>query len=177
MSAVQPRFLFVPESLCCRAGAGTGWGHRPTRWIHAASPLMAQAQTAGILRQLCNSSVNGREVGMRRAQAMPLTRAASRETLRAALRLWTTPFCAVRTRIGSAAARARRAAALSPAASASSTLRTCDLNCERRDLLISVRRIILRAAFLAEVVLAMRPPPMKHAVGGRRRQAPQCRLL
>src|SRR5262245_24279138 len=174
MRAVQPRFLFGAGACCCRGRGRMGCGAEPSRWIHAASPRTARAQTAGSLRQLCNSSVNGREVGMRHAQAMALTRAASRETLRAALRLWTTPFCAVRTKTGSAAARAWRAAALSPAASASSTLRTCDLNCERRDLLISVRRIILRVAFLAEVVLAIGPPPMKHVVGGRRRQAPQC---
>src|SRR5262245_16725282 len=177
MSAVQPRFLFVPESCCRSAEAEMRSGPGPTRWIHAASPPAARAQTAGLLRQLCNSLVNRLEVGMRSAQAMALMRAASRETLRAALRLWTTPFCAVRTRTGSASASARRAAVLSPAASASSTLRTCDLNCERRDLLISVRRTILRVAFLAEVVLAIWPPPMEHAVGGRRRQARQCRLL
>src|SRR5262245_54214411 len=98
--------------------------------------------------------------------AIALTRAARRETFRAALRLWTTPFWPVRTRMGSAAASALRAAALSPAASASSTLRTCDLNCERRDLLISVRRSILRVAFLAEVVLAIGPPPYGNILVG-----------
>src|SRR5262249_61998156 len=89
-------------------------------------------------------------------QAIALIRAARRDTLRAAVFLWTTPFCAVRARTGSAAARALRAAALSPAASASSTLRTWDLNWERRDLLISVRRGILRAGLLAAVVVAIR---------------------
>ena len=54
-------------------------------------------------------------------------------------------------------AKAAVAAVLSPEASASSTLRTKLRTRERRDLLTSVRRAILRVAFLAEEVLAMVP--------------------
>src|SRR5690606_38691027 len=49
------------------------------------------------------------------------------------------------------------AAVLSPAASASSTLRTKVRTRERRSLLTAVLRSILRAAFLAEGVLAIVP--------------------
>src|ERR1700704_6005400 len=57
---------------------------------------------------------------------------------------------------GSASLSAARARLRSPVAIASSTLRTKLRNFERRLLLISVRRAILRVALRAEVVLAMR---------------------
>ena len=84
-----------------------------------------------------------------------LTRAVRRDTLRAAVRLWMTPFWAVRTNTGSVALRAAAAAALSPDAIASSTLRTSVFRRELRALLTAVRRIAWRAAFLAEDVLAI----------------------
>src|SRR5207344_2774701 len=56
---------------------------------------------------------------------------------------------------GSASFRAASAWARSPLAIASSTLRTKPRIFERRPLLISVRRAILRVALRAELVLAM----------------------
>src|SRR5262245_61688077 len=166
MSAVQLRFRLCRVRPHKALGAGVQRKAHTTRWIHApsAGPRMGEGHAAFAtkVQQLHEPSRGGDGCGSRRHQPIALSRAARRETLRAAVFLWTTPFCAVRTRMGSAAASALRAAALSPAAKASSTLRTCDLNCERRALLISVRRSILRAAFLAEVVLAIRPPPMTH---------------
>jgi hypothetical protein len=82
-------------------------------------------------------------------------RCASRETLRRAALRCTTFFCAARMMAGSAWAMAARAAGRSPAVIASSTLRTTPRKRERRDLLIAVRRVIWRAAFLADLVLAM----------------------
>lgn len=82
-------------------------------------------------------------------------RCVSRDTLREAALRCTTPFCAARTITGSASAIAACARAQSPAVIASSTLRTAVRKRERRDLLISVRRAICRAAFLADLVLAM----------------------
>src|ERR1700755_641800 len=63
--------------------------------------------------------------------------------------------CAAFISSGSACAIAFNAASRSPRLIASSTLRTAPRICVRRDLLIRVRRAILRVAFLAEVVLAM----------------------
>src|SRR5579871_176023 len=60
-------------------------------------------------------------------------------------------------RAGSAATRAVCAAALSPRAIASSTWRSEVRMRERRALFISVRRAILRVAFLADLVLAIDP--------------------
>src|SRR3954462_3860266 len=65
------------------------------------------------------------------------------------------PFCAERMITGSASFRAASAWARSPLAIASSTLRTKPRIFERRPLLISVRRAILRVALRAELVLAM----------------------
>ena len=48
-----------------------------------------------------------------------------------------------------------RLGAVTSLASASSTLRMAERTCERRDLLMTVRRAIWRAAFLADLVLAM----------------------
>src|SRR5690348_9908028 len=56
---------------------------------------------------------------------------------------------------GSASAMAACAAVRLPVAMASSTLRTALRRRERRALLITVRRAIWRAAFLADFVLAM----------------------
>src|SRR6476620_7664727 len=64
-------------------------------------------------------------------------------------------YLAARIRAGSAFASAFTAAARSPVAIASSTVRTAPRIWVRRDLLTAVRRAILRVAFLAEVVLAM----------------------
>ena len=78
-----------------------------------------------------------------------------REILRLALLRWITPFWAARTSSGSACFNATSADPRSPEAIASSTLRTAVRIRVRRDLLIWVRRAILRVAFLAEVVLAI----------------------
>src|ERR1700692_3124510 len=82
---------------------------------------------------------------------------ARRETLRLAVRLWTTLRCAARMITGSAALNAAIAALGSPLAIASSTLCTELRSSERRVLLISVLRAILRVALRAELVLAMQP--------------------
>jgi hypothetical protein len=86
---------------------------------------------------------------------MALTRFASLETFRLAVFLCMIPFCAVRASKGSAARNAASALARSPDLIASSTLRTSVFTRERRPLLTSVRRIIWRAAFFADDVLAM----------------------
>src|SRR5437588_2802752 len=65
------------------------------------------------------------------------------------------PFCADRMMAGSASFSAAVALPRSPAAIASSTLRTKLRNWERRALLIAVRRAILRVALRAELVLAI----------------------
>src|SRR5438094_9630126 len=64
-------------------------------------------------------------------------------------------FCAERIITGSASRSAASALLRSPAEIASSTLRTKLRIFERRALLISVRRAILRVALRAELVLAM----------------------
>src|SRR5262245_12621531 len=79
----------------------------------------------------------------------------NRDTLRLAALRCTMPFCAERTITGSASLSAASAWARSPVAIASSTLRTKLRIFDRRALLISVRRAILRVALRAEVVLAM----------------------
>src|SRR4051812_7212951 len=79
----------------------------------------------------------------------------SRDTLRSAALRWITPFWAARMISGAADFKAAIAAVLSPEAIASSTLRTEVRMSERRDLLISVRRAITRAALRAEEVLAI----------------------
>ena len=86
---------------------------------------------------------------------MARTRLARRETLREAVLRWTIPFCAVRTMTGSASLKAARAAFLSPEAMASSTLRVELRMRLRRALFASVRRTVWRAAFFADLVLAM----------------------
>lgn len=86
---------------------------------------------------------------------MELMRCDRRETFREAVFLCTMPFWALRISCGWAALKAASAAALSPAAIASSTLRTLERMAVRRDLLTSVRRAIWRTAFLAERVFAM----------------------
>src|SRR3954454_16593822 len=63
--------------------------------------------------------------------------------------------CAACISSGSARAIALMAASRSPVLIASSTVRTAPRIWVRRDLLMMVRRAILRVAFLAEVVLAM----------------------
>src|SRR5215467_12886413 len=83
------------------------------------------------------------------------TRWLRRETLRLAALAWTIPFCAERMITGSASLSAASALPRSPAAIASSTLRTKLRNLERLPLLISVRRAILRVALRAELVLAI----------------------
>src|SRR5262249_40030662 len=83
------------------------------------------------------------------------TRAARREILRDTVLACRTPLLAARASSGCAARKASLALAASPAASASSTWRTKVRTRERRALLTSVRRAILRVAFFAEVVLAM----------------------
>src|SRR5215813_917432 len=80
---------------------------------------------------------------------------ARRDTLRLAVLECTTPFCAERMITGSASRSAASATLRLPLAIASSTLRTKLRISERRPLLISVRRAILRAALRAEGVLGM----------------------
>src|SRR3954471_2383904 len=63
--------------------------------------------------------------------------------------------CAACISSGSARVIALSAASRSPLAIASSTVRTAPRIWVRRDLLMMVRRAILRVAFLAEVVLAI----------------------
>src|SRR5271166_1564850 len=65
------------------------------------------------------------------------------------------PFCAARARRGSASLNASAAAFGSLEAIASSTLRTKVRISVRRDLLTAVRRMVWRAAFWADFVLAM----------------------
>src|SRR5882672_2320106 len=67
------------------------------------------------------------------------------------------PVRAARMSVGSAATRAAFAAALLPLAIASSTWRKDVRMRERRALFTSVRRAILRVAFLADLVLAIDP--------------------
>src|SRR5437899_911180 len=67
------------------------------------------------------------------------------------------PVRAARISVGSAATRAADAAALLPLAMASSTWRNDVRMRERRALFTSVRRAILRVAFLADLVLAIDP--------------------
>src|SRR5262245_42158726 len=68
-----------------------------------------------------------------------------------------TPLVAARMSSGWTSVKAASAAALSPAASASSTLRIYVRTRDRLFLLPAARRAILRVAFLAEDVLAMMP--------------------
>src|SRR5262249_32541004 len=106
--------------------------------------------------QRCRGAV---AVAGRAAQAPSLaTRWVRRETLRLAVCLCTTPFWAARMMIGSACFSAARAAARLPRLIASPTLRTQVRSSDRRPLLISVRRAILRAAFLADLVFAILVP-------------------
>jgi len=88
-------------------------------------------------------------------------RRVSRDTLRLADFLWMIPVRAARMRAGSAATRADFAAALLPLAIASSTLRSEVRMRERRALFTSVRRAILRVAFLADLVLAISVPGLR----------------
>src|SRR5689334_23331539 len=78
-----------------------------------------------------------------------------RDTFRLALFLWMMLRCAACISSGSARFIASNAALRSPLLMASSTVRTAPRIWVRRDLLMMVRRAILRVAFLAEVVLAM----------------------
>src|SRR5690606_17143730 len=87
--------------------------------------------------------------------ASDLTRADRRETLRLAVFLCSTPFCALRASSGAALFSASAAAVLSPEAIASSTLRTAERARVVRALLICVRFSVWRAAFFAELVLAI----------------------
>jgi hypothetical protein len=79
----------------------------------------------------------------------------SRDTLRLAVFLCTWPWRAARISAGSACFIASSALLRSPEAMASSTLRSELRIRDRRALLISVRRVILRSALRAEEVLAM----------------------
>src|SRR5665648_408172 len=86
---------------------------------------------------------------------MAPTRLARRETLREAVLRWSRPFCAVRTINGSASFSAVWAASLLPVAIASSTLRTEPRMRLRRVLFSTVRRMVWRTAFFADLVLAI----------------------
>src|SRR5690606_32272313 len=88
---------------------------------------------------------------------MDLIRCARREIFRAAVFLCITPFWVLAMMSGWAVLRASAAAALSPDAIASSTLRTKVRTRVRRALLTSVRFTAWRAAFLAELVFAIYP--------------------
>ena len=82
-------------------------------------------------------------------------RCASRETFRREALRGTIPFCAARIKAGSASVIAASAPARSPAAIASSTLHVAERMRERRDLLTTARRSAWRAAFFADLVLAI----------------------
>src|SRR3712207_5864289 len=75
------------------------------------------------------------------------------------------PFEAAFMICGWASLSAARAASLSPDAIASSTLRIKVRILERGTLLMAVRRAILRAAFLAEDVLAIMVPSLLGCFG------------
>src|SRR5208282_4351481 len=87
------------------------------------------------------------------------TRAVRRETLRDAVFLWITPRCAARITTGATVCKTSAATFASPAAIASSTLRTKVRSRLRRARFTAVRRAIFRTAFLAELVLAILPFP------------------
>jgi len=87
-----------------------------------------------------------------RSARMRLTR---RETLREAVFLWKTPFCAPRMSSGSAAFIAVSAACLFPALIASSTLRKELRTRLTRFLFTEARRADTRVAFFADFVLAI----------------------
>src|SRR5690606_7236240 len=112
---------------------------------------------------------------------MAFTRCARRETLREAVLRWTMPLVAARCSSGWAARSAASAAALSPEAIASSTLRMKVRTRERRALLIAVRRSILRAAFFAEVRLAicaaLQAILFQHAPRRSANGRPQCQAM
>src|ERR1700722_11279635 len=82
-------------------------------------------------------------------------RCARRDTFRRAALRCMMFFCAARMIAGSASAIAVVARVRSPEAIASSTLRTAVRTRERRALLTAVRRTAWRAAFLADLVLAI----------------------
>src|SRR5262245_6720113 len=100
---------------------------------------------------------------------------ARRDTLRLAVLECSTPFCAERMITGSASRNAASAVLRSPLAIASSTLRTKLRISERRPLLISVRRAILRAALRAEGVLGMAELVLRAAGWPTRRRAARYR--
>jgi hypothetical protein len=79
----------------------------------------------------------------------------SRDTLREAVFLWKTPFCAPRISCGSAAFIAEIAASLLPALIASSTLRNELRTRLTRFLFTVARRVETRVAFFADFVLAI----------------------
>src|SRR6185369_3181901 len=93
--------------------------------------------------------VNRAPAGCRQAVRL-FSRCARRDTFLEAVFLCSTPLVEARISSGCAALNASTAAPLSPAASASSTLRTKLRTRERRILLTAARRAILRAAFLAD---------------------------
>lgn len=99
-----------------------------------------------------------------------LIRALRRDTLRLALPFTIMPFCAARASTGCAFLSAAAAADWSPEAMASSTRRTSVRIPVRRVLLISVRRIICRAAFFAEDVLAICSTLLELEMSRRRRR-------
>jgi hypothetical protein len=82
-------------------------------------------------------------------------RAESREIFREAVFLWRIPFWALRISSGWALRKAASAADLSPEEIASSTLRTKVRIRLRRALFMTVRRPVTRAAFFADLVLAI----------------------
>src|SRR5205814_5487628 len=92
-------------------------------------------------------------------------RAARRETLREPVFLWTTPLVTARISSDCAFTKASLAAAASPPASASSNLRRKVRTRERRAVLTSVRRAILRTAFLEPGVLAILEALQTYAPG------------
>src|SRR6185295_15968687 len=92
---------------------------------------------------------------MTRQADAAFTRLVNRAIFRDTVLPWSTPFDAARANSGPASFRAASAPFLSPAARASSTLRT-ELRTRLSLLLLtSARRSILRAAFLADDVLAI----------------------
>jgi len=121
-----------------------------------ASPLHAGSGPFGRHLRKFDAKCAAYPAGARAAYLLSLAmRCARRETLRLAVFLCTTLRCAARIITGSASLNAVIAVFRSPAAIASSTLRTDLRSKERRVLLTSVLRAILRVALRAELVLAM----------------------
>src|SRR5690606_21461301 len=89
--------------------------------------------------------------GAAHQEAMALTRAFRRDSLREAVRFFTTPLLTLRSSSGCAALRAACAAVLSPVAIATSTFFTELRTLLRRERFTAVRFLVWRARFSADL--------------------------